>query len=94
MLGDYAWYEGNAWAKGARSPLPVGLKRPNPWGLYDIYGNAWEWVQEKLWPSEMGGHRAGAAFGRRYTRIARRMFQQQPLHPLGGARHGRAGRAS
>jgi len=53
MLGDYAWYEGNAWAKGARSPLPVGLKRPNPWGLYDIYGNAWEWVQEELWPYGM-----------------------------------------
>ena len=46
MLGDYAWYEGNSWAKGARSPLPVGLKRPNPWGLYDIYGNAWEWVAD------------------------------------------------
>ena len=49
MLGDYAW------AKGARSPLPVGLKRPNPWGLYDIDGNAWEWVQEELWPYGMEG---------------------------------------
>ena len=49
-LDDYAWFEDNSWAKGARSPLPVGLKRPNPWGLHDIYGNAWEWCQEELLP--------------------------------------------
>jgi len=37
-LGDYAWYVENA-----EKPQPIGKKKPNPWGLYDIHGNVSEW---------------------------------------------------
>jgi formylglycine-generating enzyme required for sulfatase activity len=38
-LGDFAWFTGNA--KG--NDPPVGVKKPNPWGLYDVHGYVWEW---------------------------------------------------
>ena len=46
LLTDYAWYEKNAWDINERFVHPVGGKMPNPWGLYDMHGNAEEWVQD------------------------------------------------
>ena len=43
VIGDFAWFKDNA---DAHSHV-VGLKKPNPWGLYDIYGNVCERISDK-----------------------------------------------
>lgn len=60
-IGDYAWYSLNS----GNQLHPVGQKKPNKLGLYDVNGNAWEWTND--WYASYSGddqtNPTGAASG-------------------------------
>jgi formylglycine-generating enzyme required for sulfatase activity len=45
QMGDHAWYRGNG-----DKPMPVASRQPNAWGLFDMLGNVWEWVEDSYDP--------------------------------------------
>ncbi len=79
-LGDFSWYHKNSEDK----THCVGLKKPNAWGLYDMYGNVWQWVQDRYigdYPSTESTNPTGALEGS--LRVLRGGLLQHSAMPFG-----------
>ncbi|WP_269848830.1 formylglycine-generating enzyme family protein [Methanosarcina horonobensis] len=68
-LSEYAWYTENS----GRKTHPIRQKKPNSWGIYDMHGNVWEWVQDKWHENYNGSLCDGSAWeeGTSSNRVSR-----------------------
>jgi formylglycine-generating enzyme required for sulfatase activity len=58
-LRQYAWFGEN----GEKKTHPVGQKKPNRWGIYDLYGNVSEWCEDVYSPTYYQGSPAADPTG-------------------------------
>jgi formylglycine-generating enzyme required for sulfatase activity len=70
QLEDYAWIDSN----GESKTHPVGMKKPNPWGLYDMHGNVAEWTLDQYFPDTYAKLSTGVVDAKRAVQWPTKLF--------------------
>lgn len=84
-LDEMGWYEENSGGK----THPVGMKQPNAWGLYDMYGNVMEWCQDWYGDYPNGAVTDPRGASSSWSRIARGGSWDLPASYCASAHRGR-----
>ena len=73
-LSEFGWWgstEEQGTARDEQYTHRVGLKRPNPWGFFDMHGHVWEWCQDAYSATMPGGQDPFTSGDQKSTRYIR-----------------------
>jgi formylglycine-generating enzyme required for sulfatase activity len=64
LNSQFGWHDACHSELVAYGAAPVGSLKPNPWGIFDMHGNVWEWVEDCWTPNPLEIPVDGSAFSR------------------------------
>ena len=70
-VDEVAWHDGDVPKGDGRHQQSVGRKAPNAWGLYDMSGNVWQWVEDIYHDNYRGAPTDGRAWAARGDHTSR-----------------------
>ena len=76
LLQHYAWYFANSHDRA----WPVGSRKPNDFGLFDMHGNAWTWCQDRYFARPDGANKHAGTVSNDEPRVLRGgSFRRRPF---------------